>query len=37
MAEKIPVIIDNRRDNKVLHALQKLLPNLEKKDIATSV
>ena len=28
MAEKLPVIIDNRGDNKVLHALQRLLPNL---------
>ena len=37
MAEKLPVIIDNRGDNKVLHALQKLLPNLEKMDIATEV
>lgn len=29
MAKKLPVIIDNRGDNKVLHALQKLLPNLK--------
>ncbi|GAG78586.1 unnamed protein product, partial [marine sediment metagenome] len=37
MAKKLPVIIDNRGDNKVLRALQKLLPNLEKMDIATGV
>ena len=37
MAEKLPVIIDNRGENKVLHALQRLLPNLEKMDIATGV
>ena len=37
MAEKIPVIIDNRGDNKVLQALQRLLPNLQKMDIATGV
>ncbi|MHC4281413.1 MAG: helicase-related protein [Planctomycetota bacterium] len=37
MAEKIPVIIDNRGNNKVLHALQRLLPNLQKMDIATGV
>lgn len=37
MAEKIPVIIDNRGDNKVLHAFQRLLPNLQKMDIATGV
>jgi hypothetical protein len=30
MAEKLPVIIDNRGDNKVLHALQRLLPNLQR-------
>ena len=33
----MPVIIDNRGDNKVLHALQKLLPNLQSMDIATGV
>ena len=35
MAEKLPVIIDNRGENKVLHALQRLLPNLQQMDIAT--
>jgi len=35
MTEKLSVIIDNQGDNKVLHVLQKLLPNLEKMDIAT--
>ncbi|HUU20740.1 MAG TPA: SNF2-related protein [Sedimentisphaerales bacterium] len=37
MAEKLPVIIDNRGENKVLRALQKLLPHLQKMDIATGV
>lgn len=37
MATKLPVIIDNRGDNTVLQALQKLLPNLQKMDIATGV
>ncbi len=37
MAKKLPVIIDNRNRNTVLQALQKLLPNLEKMDIATGV
>jgi len=37
MAKKLPIIIDNRGDNKVLHALQKLLPNLQRMDIATGV
>ena len=37
MADKIPVIVDNRGDNTVLQALQKLAPNLEKMDIATGV
>jgi hypothetical protein len=37
MAEKLPVIIDNRSNNKVLRALQRLLPNFEKMDIATGV
>jgi hypothetical protein len=37
MAKKLPVIIDNRGDNKVLQALQRLLPNLQKMDIATGV
>lgn len=34
---KLPVIIDNRDRNTVLHALQVLLPNLQKMDIATGV
>jgi len=29
MAEKLPVIIDNRGENAVLHTLQRLLPNLQ--------
>lgn len=33
MAEKLQVIIDNRGNNKVLRALQRLLPNLQKMDI----
>ncbi|MFC1737755.1 helicase-related protein [Planctomycetota bacterium] len=37
MAKKLPVIIDNRNDNTVLQALQKLLPNLQKMDIATGI
>jgi superfamily II DNA/RNA helicase len=37
MADKIPVIVDNRGDNTVLQALQKLAPNLQKMDIATGV
>jgi len=37
MMDKIPVIIDNHGDNKVFHALQKLLPNLQRVDIATGV
>lgn len=37
MAEKLPVIIDNRGENKVLHALQRLLPNLQRMDVATGV
>jgi len=37
MAEKIPIIIDNRSDNTVLCALQKLLPNLQGMDIATGL
>ena len=35
MAEKLPVIIDNRNNNTILNALQKLLPSLQKLDIAT--
>ena len=37
MAKKLPVIIDNRSGNTVLQALQQLLPNLQKMDIATGV
>jgi hypothetical protein len=37
MADKIPVIVDNRGDNTVLQALQKLAPNLGNMDIATGV
>jgi superfamily II DNA/RNA helicase len=37
MAEKLPVILDNRNNNTVLNALQKLLPSLQKIDIATGV
>ncbi len=37
MAKKLPVIIDNRDGNTVLQALQKLLPNLQKMDVATGV
>jgi len=37
MADKLPVIIDNRGENTVLHALQRLLPNLQKMDVATGV
>jgi len=37
MAEKLPVIIDNRGDNTVVHALQRLLPNLQRMDAATGV
>jgi len=37
MPDKLPVIIDNRGDNKLVVALQKLLPNLRKIDIATGV
>ena len=35
VAEKLPVIIDNRKNNTVLRALQKLMPNLQKMDVAT--
>lgn len=37
MTKKLPVIIDNRGENKVLLALQKLLPNLQKMDITTEI
>jgi len=35
MADKLPVIIDNRNDNTVLAALKKLFANLQNIDIAT--
>jgi superfamily II DNA or RNA helicase len=35
MATKLPVIIDNRNANTVEHALRRLLPHLEKLDVAT--
>ena len=35
MAEKLPVIIDNRGDNSLLYALRRLLPNLRRMDIGT--
>ena len=37
MAEKIPVIIDNRGENTLLSALQRLLPTLRQLDAATGV
>jgi superfamily II DNA/RNA helicase len=37
MAEKLPVIMDNRGDNTVVNALRRLLPNLQKMDVATGV
>ncbi len=37
MAKKLPVIIDNRKSNTVLEALKRLLPNLNKMDVATGV
>jgi len=37
MTAKLPVILDNRSDNTVLNALQKLLPSLQKLDVATGV
>jgi len=37
MAGKSPVIIDNRGDNTVVHALQGLLPNLQRMDVAIGV
>jgi len=37
MPEKLPVIIDNRGDNTVVRALQRLLPNLQRMDVATGV
>ncbi len=37
MAEELPVIIDNRGENGVLNALKRLLPNLQRMDVATAV
>ncbi len=37
MAEKLPVIIDNWGDNTVVNALCRLLPKLQKMDVATGV
>jgi len=37
MTAKLPVILDNRSDNTVLNALRKLLPSLQKLDVATGV
>ncbi len=37
MAKKLPVIIDNRNDNTLLRAFQKLFLNLEKMDVATGM
>lgn len=37
MAMKLSTIIDNGADNKVLHAFQKLLSNLQKMDIASVI
>jgi hypothetical protein len=37
VAEKLPVIIDNRGDNTVVNALRRLLPSLQKMDLATGV
>jgi hypothetical protein len=35
MAEKLPAIMDNRGDNRVVNAVRRLLPNLQKMDVAT--
>ena len=37
MAEKLPVIIDNRGDNTVVNALRRLLPNLPRVLLADTV
>ena len=37
MTAKLPVILDNRNDNTVLNALRKLLPSLQKLDVATGL
>jgi hypothetical protein len=35
MAEKLLITIDNRGNNRVLHAIQRLLPNLERMNTPT--
>jgi len=35
MAEKLPGIMDDPAENKVLHELQRFLPNLQHMDVAT--
>ena len=35
--KKLPVIIDNRGENRLLNDLKGLLPNLQRMDIATGV
>lgn len=37
MAEKLPVIMDNRGENTVVNALCRLLPNLQETDVASGV
>jgi len=37
MTAKLPVILDNRSDNTVLNAIRKLLPSLQKLDVAAGV
>ena len=37
MAEKLPVIIDNWGGNTVINALRRLLPHLQRMDVATAV
>jgi len=37
MAEKLPVIIDNRGTNTVVDALRRLLPNLRTMDVVMGV
>jgi len=37
MADKLPTIIDNRGDNTLLHALQRLLPWVQGLDITTGL
>lgn len=37
MAEKLPVIIDNRRPNTVVNALRRLLGSLQQEDVTISM